>query len=231
MITTNYSAYISIARSYVFRSEMQATSQKLISSVEASNIKNKYSEEKITKLEKDEKDEKLSIKQMKKTQDKKNINFNIEITPYENRVIIPRIGKSIPLLDIKNRNIEGESELNDIFMDELENGIIRYPGSAKPWDDWISFIFWHSSNFPWMKWDYNDVFALLDNVEFDDEVIVYYEQRKYIYKIREKNVITPGDVSVLKSKKDVSEISLMTCWPIWTTLNRLLVTWELTEIK
>ena len=164
MITTNYSAYISIARSYVFRSEMQATSQKLISSVEASNIKNKYSEEKITKLEKDEKDEKLSIKQMKKTQDKKNINFNIEITPYENRVIIPRIGKSIPLLDIKNRNIEGESELNDIFMDELENGIIRYPGSAKPWDDWISFIFWHSSNFPWMKWDYNDVFALLDNV-------------------------------------------------------------------
>jgi len=132
MITTNYSAYISIARSYVFRSEMQATSQKLISSVEASNIKNKYSEEKITKLEKDEKDEKLSIKQMKKTQDKKNINFNIEITPYENRVIIPRIGKSIPLLDIKNRNIEGESELNDIFMDELENGIIRYPGSAKP---------------------------------------------------------------------------------------------------
>jgi len=91
MITTNYSAYISIAKSYMFKSEMQATSQKLISSVEASNIKNKYSEEKIIELEETEKEEKLSIKQMKKQQDKKNIDFNIEITPYENRVIIPKI--------------------------------------------------------------------------------------------------------------------------------------------
>jgi hypothetical protein len=43
---------------------------------------------------------------MKKRQDKENINLDIEITPYENRVIIPKIAKNIPLLDIKNRNIE-----------------------------------------------------------------------------------------------------------------------------
>jgi sortase (surface protein transpeptidase) len=36
-------------------------------------------------------------------------------------------------------------------MKELENGIIRYPGSAKPGEDGISFIFGHSSNFPWVK--------------------------------------------------------------------------------
>jgi hypothetical protein len=42
---------------------------------------------------------------MKKEQDKKDINLNIEITPYENRVIIPKIGKNIPLLDIQNKNI------------------------------------------------------------------------------------------------------------------------------
>jgi len=38
---------------------------------------------------------------------------------------------------------------------------------------------------------YNDVFALLDKVVFDDVVIVYYNQKKYTYKIREKKVITP----------------------------------------
>jgi LPXTG-site transpeptidase (sortase) family protein len=112
-------------------------------------------------------------------------------------------------------------------MKELENGIIRYPGSAKPWENGTSFIFWHSSNFPWIKWDYNDVFSLLDNVAFNDEIIVYYGQEKYVYKIREKNVITPWDVSVLERNKDKSEITLMTCWPIWTTINRLIVTWEL----
>jgi hypothetical protein len=36
-------------------------------------------------------------------------------------------------------------------MKELENGIIRYPGSAKPGENGTSFIFGHSSNFPWVK--------------------------------------------------------------------------------
>ena len=235
LLSTNYSAYINIAKSYIYDWEMKITQQKLISSVEASNIKEKYSKEKIEiiKEEKIEKKEsnKLSIKKMKKEQDKENINLNIEITPYENRVIIPKIWKNIPLVDIKNKQINGEKELNDIFMEELEKGIIRYPGSAKPWQDWTSFIFWHSSNFPWVKWDYNDVFALLDKVEFWDEVIIYYWQEKFVYKIREKKVITPGDVSVLERNKKKSEITLMTCWPIWTTLNRLIVVWELIEQK
>jgi len=116
-------------------------------------------------------------------------------------------------------------------MKELEKGIIRYPGSAKPGENGSSFIFGHSSNFPWIKWDYNDVFSLLDKVVYNDEVIVYYWQEKYTYKIKEKKVITPWDVSVLERNKDKSEITLMTCWPIWTTLNRLIVTWELIEIN
>jgi sortase A len=137
--------------------------------------------------------------------------------------------KNIPLLDIKNRNISWESELNDIFAKELENWIIRYPWSAKPWEVWTSFIFGHSSNFPWIKWDYNDVFATLDNVSYWDDIIVYYWQKKYKYKVREKKVITPWDVSVLWRNKDISEITLMTCWPVWTTLNRLIVVWDLVE--
>jgi sortase A len=116
-------------------------------------------------------------------------------------------------------------------MKELERGIIRYPGSAKPGEDGSSFIFWHSSNFPWIKWDYNDVFSLLDNVTNNDEIIVYYDQKKYVYKITEKKVITPWDVSILNRDEKKPEITLMTCWPIWTTLNRLIVTWELVEKK
>jgi len=232
LVTTNYTAYINVAKSYIFSWELEVKQQRLISSVEAVNIKEKYSEEKIEeiKVEKKEKN-KLSIKKMKKEQDKENLNLNIEITPYENRIIIPKIGKNIPLIDIKNRSIKWEEELNNIFMDELENGVIRYPGSAKPGEDGTSFIFGHSSNFPWMKWDYNEVFALLDKVVYWDEIIVYYGQEKYTYKIREKKIITPGDVSVLERNKDRSEITLMTCWPIGTTLNRLIVVWELVEKK
>jgi hypothetical protein len=36
------------------------------------------------------------------------------------------------LVDIKNRALDNSNELNNIFMKELEKGVIRYPGSAMP---------------------------------------------------------------------------------------------------
>lgn len=234
LVTTNYSAYTNLAKSYIFKSDVESTTKWILNTVEASTLKEKVAED-ISNQEEVSQDEEvetqLSIKKYKKDLENEGIDLDIEITPYTNRVIIPKIGKNIPLLDIKNQNIEGENELNDIFMDELSNWIIRYPGSAKPGQDGTSFIFGHSSNFPWADGDFNDVFATLDNVVYWDEVIIYYGQEKYTYVIREKKVITPGDVSVLERDKNRSEITLMTCWPVGTTLNRLIVTWELIEVE
>ncbi|MCP4524224.1 MAG: sortase [Candidatus Gracilibacteria bacterium] len=234
LLTTNYSAYYNIAMSYINSDDLANKSRGLISSVEASNITDKMKEERAQQegfLEEDTEQikSKNSIKHLIDITEKDGERMDIEITPYQNRVIIPKIGKNIPLVDIKNRALDSSNELNNIFMKELEKGIIRYPGSAKPGKEGNSFIFGHSSNFPWIKGDYNDVFALLDNVEFDDEIIVYYNQKKYKYIIRKKHVISPGNVSVLKQEKNTSELTLMTCWPIGTTLNRLIVTAELVE--
>lgn len=233
LVATNYSAYYNIAQSYVFSSQAEQKTRWLIDSVQAANIKHKYEEETNNQQEEIKKDNtdnnRLSVRRMKKLQDKEAIPFDIEITPYSNRVVIPKIGKNIPLIEVKDQKVDSQKQLNNIFMKELEWGIVRYPSSVKPGEEWTSFIFGHSSNFPWMKWDYNDVFSTLDNVEFDDEVIVYYWQKKHTYKIREKKVISPGDVGVLKRNKNKKEITLMTCWPIGTTLNRLIVTGELIE--
>jgi len=242
MVAANYSAYWNLAQSIIYAEEMQHTKRSLIESVAAADA----SEEKQEVVEKVDsfkglKQDSIEKEEVKNLHDisslsintQENIDLGIDITPYENRIIIPKIGKNIPLVDIKQKTVAGVWELNDIFMEELENGVIRYPGSAKPWDDGNSFIFGHSSNFPWMKWDYNDVFSLLDHVVFDDEVIVYYGQEKHTYKIRTKNIIKPGDVSVLKndtSKWD-AQITLMTCWPIGTTLNRLVLTWDLISVE
>jgi LPXTG-site transpeptidase (sortase) family protein len=238
LIATNYSAYFNIAKSYVFKEKIAAESKGIISSVEASNFKEiiiqkeKEEREKETNTNEDVKINHVSdyaIENLISLANKEDIEFNIQITPYENRIVIPKIGKNIPLLDIKNQKIEWAEELNNIFMEELENGVIRYPGSAKPGEEGNAFIFWHSSNFPWIDWEYNDVFALLDKVVYDDEIITYYGQKKRKFKVKEKKVIRPGDVSVLKRNKNKSEITLMTCWPIGTTLNRLIVVAELVE--
>lgn len=234
LITTNYQAYLNIVNSYINQSQLEQTKNSLINSVEAVNL--------ITISDNDTK--KKTEKNIESKDDSNNLNnsfkiysnveeekpsLDIDITPYENRIIIPKIWENIPLLDIKNRTVSWQHELNDIFMQELENWVVRYPWSSKPWEIWNSFIFWHSSNFPWTKWEFNDVFALLDKVTYWDNIIVYYNQKKYIYKITKKNIISPWNISILKSDKNKSELSIMTCRPIWTTLNRLVVSWELVE--
>ncbi len=247
LLTTNYSAYLNIAKWYLYEDELEIEAQSMVTSVEAwSNVEEKKEEkEEIEKEEKqDKKTQAFKEEEIKEENDQRvfhsinkliaksnenNINLNIDITPYENRVIIPKIWKNIPLIEVENREVNGLKELNNIFMKELSNGIIRYPSSWIPGEKWNSFIFWHSSNFPWIKWEYNDVFALLDKVELNDEVIVYYDQKKFKYKIREKKVVKPSNVQVLKDTEDKSEITIMTCWPVWTTLNRLIVVWDLVE--
>lgn len=241
LVASNYSAYWNIASSILFAEQMEQTKQSLIQSVAAASLQEDTTEKKevntFRQLESWDQIQAANkqihdISSFVAKNNGSKIDLGIEVTPYENRIVIPKIGKNIPLLDITQEKVGGVDELNDIFMKELENGVIRYPGSAKPGNEGNSFIFGHSSNFPWMGGEFNDVFALLDKVVFDDEIIVYYGQEKYTYKISKKNVIRPGDVSVLKNdNKDRKQITLMTCWPIGTTLNRLVLTGELIEIS
>lgn len=236
--TTNYSAYVEIAKSYINPEAMEDAKNGMYASIESSTIMKQQEEQKVQesisneqKLEMIKNKNYHSMEKLNHVRGDDNIAINIEITPYENRIVIPKIGKNIPLIDVEDRTVQNVKELEEVFMKELENGIVRYPGSAKPGNEGNAFIFGHSSNFPWLEWKYNDVFALLDNVVFGDEIIAYYDQKKYVYKVTQKKVIRPGDTSVLEKVEGKKQISLMTCWPVGTTLNRMIVIGELVEVQ
>lgn len=243
LLTTNYSAYFNIIESYIYQDKIKIESASLLNWAEASQIEEinkkevkeiKSKKDKINELAEKEASiskewKKFSITKLVSWLKDEEINLWINIIPYENRIVIPKIGKNIPLVDIKEEKVKWKSHLDNIFMKELEYWIVRYPGSAKPWRVWNSFIFGHSSNFPWIAWDYNDVFSRLWQLEEWDIVFSYYDQKKYKYKISTKKVIKPDDVSILKRDKNKKELTLMTCWPIGTTLNRLILIWELIE--
>lgn len=155
-----------------------------------------------------------------------------QVTPYENRLIIPKIGKNVPLIDVFHHQDEDYEKLEDTFMEELKKGIVRYPWTAKPGETGNVFIFGHSSNYPWIQSQYNDVFALLDQLETGDEIITFYNQKKYVYHVTDKSVVKPGDVKTLWSRDpSKKEISLMTCWPVGTTLERIIVFGQLEEAR
>lgn len=149
---------------------------------------------------------------------------SFEITPYENRIIIPRLGKNIPLIDVYHDLDANYIEMHEIFMEELRKGVVRYPGTARPGEVGNTFIFGHSSNYPWVKSEYNDVFALLDTLQNGDEVIIFYNQKKFVYRMTDRAIVKPGDMKALESRDPTKkELALMTCWPIGTTLERIIL--------
>jgi LPXTG-site transpeptidase (sortase) family protein len=155
---------------------------------------------------------------------------NFSVVPYENRILIPRIGKNIPLVDVNHDMDASPGKMHEVFMEELRKWVVRYPDTAKPGEVGNVFIFGHSSNFPWVKSEYNDVFALLDTLKDGDEVILFYNQKKYTYKITDRAIVKPGDVKVLNSRDHTKkELSLMTCWPVGTVLERIILFAELVE--
>jgi len=162
--------------------------------------------------------------------DTEHIKPTLDVTPYENRLIIPRLWKNIPLLDVNHDGTWAYEDMHNVFMEELKKGIVRYPGTALPGEIGNAFIFWHSSNYPWIKSDYNDVFALLDTLQNGDEIIIFYNQKKFIYAVTDRAIVKPGEVGVIENRdKTKRELSLMTCWPIGTTLERLILFAELKE--
>lgn len=126
ILTANYSAYIDVAKSYLYEKEIKIEAKSILNSVEASKITSKLKEKKEInkKISEDiikSKKSKYSIKNLVLETNKEKPKLDIEITPYENRIIIPKITKNIPLVDIKQKSVSGSEELEDIFMKELED--------------------------------------------------------------------------------------------------------------
>lgn len=155
---------------------------------------------------------------------------SFNVAPYENRIIIPKLWKNIPLVDVDHPSNAKYGEMHNIFMDELKKWVVRYPGTAQPGEVGNAFIFGHSSNYPWVISEYNDVFALIDTLKTGDDIIVYYNQKKFTYRITDRATVDPGDTKVLSARDPKKrEISLMTCWPVGTTLERYIIFWELVQ--
>ena len=153
---------------------------------------------------------------------------DMPIMPTDNRIVIPKLGKSIPLVNMSAENIEGENwnDLEKQIQDGLRDGIVHYPGTAKPGQFGNVFLTGHSSYYPWDPGKFKDVFATLGKLEVGDKYYVYYNQRQYTYEVVNKKEVQPNNVEVLSQPNDKKVSTLMTCSPVGTTLRRLIITAE-----
>jgi LPXTG-site transpeptidase (sortase) family protein len=160
--------------------------------------------------------------------DKKNTFSWVEIpvVPTDNRIVIPKLGKSVPLVEMGTENISGENwnDLEKQIQKGLQQGIVHYPGTAKPGQYGNVFMTGHSSYYPWDPGKFKDVFATLNKLEVGDRYYVYYDQKKYTYQVTDKKDVQPSNVAVLEQPTDKKMATLMTCTPVGTALRRLIIT-------
>lgn len=169
----------------------------------------------LAEEERQENKEKLSL-----------IPLDIHVTPDDNRIVIPRIEENIPIVEVADEKVIYSQRLQDIedsIQEALRDGVVRYPGTARPGEQGNVFITGHSSFYLTSPGEYKDVFALLHKVQLDDEIVIYYNQRRFKYKVTEIKTVKPNQVEILKQTNDY-RLTLMTCTPIGTNLKRLVVT-------
>jgi sortase A len=138
------------------------------------------------------------------------------------KLIIPKINVDVPVVYDVTPDYDAQ-------MQAMENGVAYFgiPGAnSKPGQVGNTVLSGHSSNDILDKGDYKFIFARLDQLETGDSIYVNYEGKRYTYTVTKKKVVTPTQVDALVYQTTKPELTLITCTPLGTSLNRLLVTAE-----
>lgn len=135
----------------------------------------------------------------------------------EAKIIIPKINLEAPVV------YDVETIEETAVQKGLENGVLHYGTTPNPGEKGNAVIFGHSSGNILNKGKYKFAFILLQSLENDDTFIVQKDGKRFVYKVFNKYVTTPEDVSVLLPGQKESMMTLITCDPPGTSTNRLIV--------
>ncbi len=140
----------------------------------------------------------------------------------EPKLIIPKINVDVPVIyDIGNDY--------NTQMAAMAKGVAQFaiPGaSSHPGQIGNTVIAGHSSNDLFDTGDYKFIFAQLDKLNVGDTIYANYNSVRYTYIVTKKQVVDPNDVSSLVYPTTKPILTLLTCTPVGTSQNRLLVTAE-----
>lgn len=146
---------------------------------------------------------------------------DIAVSP-DPKLIIPKINVDVPI-------VWNTTPDNDSQMAAMEKGVAYFgiPGAnSKPGQIGNTVLSGHSSNDILDAGDYKFIFARLDQLQNGDSIYINYESKRYTYTVTKKEVVKPTEVSKLVYPTDKPMLTLITCTPLGTATNRLLVTAE-----
>lgn len=155
----------------------------------------------------------------------KNSSKNIIPVNTDFSIVIPKINANAKVV----KNVDPFN--SKIYQKALTQGVAHASNTATPDISGNIFIFAHSAGNWYQANQYNAVFYLLNKLIKDDQIILYYQNKKYTYLVKEVKFVSGSDIQYLKGSFGQHQLTLMTCWPPGTTLKRLLIIAELQNVN
>lgn len=146
---------------------------------------------------------------------------SVDVGP-DPKLIIPKINVDVPVIWDTKPDYASQ-------MAAMKNGVAWFgiPGAnSKPGQIGNTPISGHSSNDVFDSGNYKFIFAQLERLVVGDTFYINYQGKRYTYTISKKEVVKPSEVGKLIYPTDKPIVTLITCTPVGTSLNRLLVTAE-----
>lgn len=150
----------------------------------------------------------------------------IKVTPVNRdySIVIEKIGVNAPIVpgvNVANRND---------YLAALKSGVAEAAGSVHPGEVGNTYLFAHSALDFWDFGPYALVFTLLNRVENGDRIVLFYRGQRYDYTVANKEIVKGFNTEPLDRQYDSPTLTLQTCDPPGTALNRLIVTAKLVKV-
>jgi len=141
-------------------------------------------------------------------------------------IVIEKIGVNAPV--VKDITVIDEQRYNEA----LKSGIAHASISDYPSQDPSNvYLFAHSSLNFWELGKYAKVFNLLRKLEVGDKIHLFYENMDYVYEVQNVETYKGWNTYPLTRSTLEPVLTLQTCDPPGTTLNRLVVTAVLSKVS
>ena len=135
----------------------------------------------------------------------------------DSKLIIPKLNVDVPL----NFGVG-----LDGVMEAMNRGVVHYRingASAYPGEVGNFVVMGHSAGDVYSANQYKFIFSGLERLEEGDITYVHYNSVRYTYRMVGREIIWPTEVAKLALETDKPMMTLVTCWPLGTSRQRLLI--------
>lgn len=146
---------------------------------------------------------------------------NFQATAKTNSLEIPALKLQAPLVIAKSTQIASLER-------DLDKGVVYYPGSVMPGENGQIAILGHSAPPNWPKIKHDWVFSEISKLKAGDEIILYFNNKKYTYKIFHTAIVNKGEeVGTAGLTGNNNILTIISCWPPGKNYQRIAVSAEL----